>query len=39
MSTMMYCEGMSMSLEGAFVLSEMPTPIVMSGETLSMTLS
>lgn len=39
MSTMMYCEGMPMSLEGAFVLSEKPTPVVMSGETLTVTLS
>lgn len=40
MSTMMYCEGMPMTLEGAFVLSEtIATPVVMSGETLTITAS
>jgi heat shock protein HslJ len=39
MSTLMYCEGMPMSLENAFVLSETWSPVIMSWSTLIITTS
>lgn len=39
MSTMMYCEGMPMVLEGAFFLSDTATPLELSGDVLTITAS
>lgn len=37
MSTMMYCQGMPMTRENNFALASTGTPLVLSGETLTIT--
>lgn len=37
MSTMMYCEGMPMTLENNFIISSTGTSLILSGDTLTIT--